>query len=51
MLNQTTKMFPRTSGSLPVIEGPYKKQPSLLTVVFVIAVIVILLDMFVWRPK
>jgi hypothetical protein len=54
MLNQTTKVFRRTVENHPVIEGPFHKQPSdfaiLMAIIAVIAFVVVVLDVFIWRP-
>ena len=54
MLNQTTKVFPRNVEKNPVIEGPFHKQPSefgiLMAIIAVIATIVVIFDLFIWRP-
>ena len=54
MLNQTTKMFPRNVEKNPVIEGPFHKKPSefgiLMAIIFVVALAVVICDLFIWRP-
>lgn len=53
MLNQTTKVFPRNVEKNPVIEGPFHKRPSdfgvLLAIISVIAFVVVICDLFIWR--
>jgi len=53
MLNQTTKTFPRNVEKNPVIEGPFHKKPSefgiLMAVIAVVAFVVVMLDLFIWR--
>jgi hypothetical protein len=53
MLNQTTKTFPRNVEKNPVIEGPFHKKPSefgiLLAIIFVIGLVAVMCDLFIWR--
>jgi hypothetical protein len=53
MLNQTTKVFPRNVEKNPVIEGPFHKHPSefgiLMAIISVIAFVVVICDLFIWR--
>jgi hypothetical protein len=54
MLNQTTKVFPRTVENNPVIEGPFHKEPSefsiLMAIISVVAFVAVIFDLFIWRP-
>jgi hypothetical protein len=53
MLNQTTKTFPRNVEKNPVIEGPFHKKPSefgiLMAIIFVIGLVAVICDLFIWR--
>jgi hypothetical protein len=54
MLNSTTKTFPRNVEKNSVFEGPFYKRPTdfgiLMAAISLVALVVVIFDLFIWRP-